>query len=101
MKPTRKLSRRSFVAAVAGSGLSGGALALPAGRAEAQLTDHDSGDPRGQGSFTGLYDRDPEDPAGRGRISGRTDRDPADPPNRGGDSAWRSSRPTATRSSCA
>ena len=85
MRPIRKLSRRSFVAAVAGGSISaGGALVLLSGRAEAlQLTDHDPGDPQGRGTLTGLYDRDPEDPAGRGTLSRRTDRDPTDRPDRG------------------
>jgi hypothetical protein len=80
MKPGRALSRRSFVAAVAGAS---GALALLGGPAAAQITDSDPGDARGRGTVTGLYDRDPADPAGRGTLSGRTDRDPADPPRRG------------------
>lgn len=82
MKPKRALSRRSFVAAVAGGSVCG-ALALLARPAAAQITDRDPGDARGRGTVTGLYDRDPADPAGRGTFSGRTDRDPSDPPRRG------------------
>ena len=72
MKPTRRLSRRSFVGLVAGAAFVGGAaLTRIAGRAEAQVTDSDTGrvaDPpaRGRGR-TGLNDSDPADPVGNGR----------------------------------
>ena len=91
MKATRKLSRRSFVGLVAGGAFIGGAaLTRIASRAEAQVTDSDTGrvaDPpaRGRGR-TGLTDSDPADPAGNGRgrrapaaqvrRTGLTDADP-------------------------
>lgn len=93
MKPTRTLSRRSFLGRVAGGALVGGAaLTAIATGAQAQVTDSDSGpyaDPAGRGrGSTGVTDRDPSDPVGRGRgyRSGITDRDSgryADPPGRG------------------
>ncbi len=43
MKATRRLSRRSFLARVAGGGVAFGALAAVAGDAAAQETDSDSG----------------------------------------------------------
>ena len=72
MKPTRRLSRRSFLARVAGGVAAGGALGLVAGEAPAfQVTDSDSGprgDPAGRGrGRTGESDGDPADPAGYGR----------------------------------
>ena len=80
MKNLRKLSRRSFLARVAGGAVAGGAaLTVLGGRAEAlQITDRDPGDPANR---TGLTDQDPSDPAGnaprRGgnRIRGCTDND--------------------------
>lgn len=86
MTPSRKLSRRSFFARVAG-----GAIAVPllAGRARAQTTDSDTGfyaDPAGSGR--GLTDNDtgPDaDLAGQGR-GGVTDNDSgasADPAGNG------------------
>lgn len=105
MTPTRKLSRRSFIARVAGgSALLGGALAFVAGPAEAyQCTDADPAPPRGdpsgrghrcQGAAsrprTGCSDNDSgngSDPAAYGRHCGRatgyTDNDSTDPTNGG------------------
>jgi len=72
MKPTRKLSRRSFLGQITG-GLAGfGALGLISSDARAfQVTDCDPRDPGGQGTGrnprTGVTDRDPNDPGGCGR----------------------------------
>jgi hypothetical protein len=88
MKFRRKLSRRSFLAQVAGASVTGaGALAAVAGEAAAfQLTDSDTGpraDPAGRGrGARGVTDGDPGDPAGRGR-GGITDNDPGDPVGHG------------------
>ena len=81
MKPTRKLSRRSFLGRVAGGAIAGGAaLTILTGPARAQgCSDSDSGpngDPAGRGrrcggctdSDTGRY----ADGVGRGRRCGRT-----------------------------
>ena len=70
MKPTRKVSRRSFMGTVAG-GAAGGALLFISGRANAQTSDADAGSQK--------------DPAGRG-ATGTTDGDSgrnADRPNHG------------------
>jgi hypothetical protein len=95
MKPTRNLSRRSFLATVAGSAVAGGGLLAVTGEAGAmQVTDHDPGDPIGRGrgaaGRSGITDRDPGDPIGNGRggsgggnRSGITDRDPSDPGGNG------------------
>lgn len=81
MTPRRKLSRRSFLASVAGgSALAGGALLFVSGRAEAY-----------QRSPSGCSDSDPlgsaGDPANYGRrcsrATGITDTDPTDPTNGG------------------
>jgi hypothetical protein len=80
MKPTRKLSRRSFLAAVAGGAAVAGAAAA------VQRSDNDTGpraDPPGRGTRTGLTDRDRADRPGRGTHSGVTDSDGADRPERG------------------
>ncbi|MGQ0659649.1 hypothetical protein [Sphingosinicella sp.] len=93
----RRISRRSFIAAVAGGAATGaGSLGLVIGRAQAgQVTDRDPGDPvgRGRGGGTGITDSDSgvgADPAGRGRgggprpgATGVTDSDPSDPVGRG------------------
>ena len=82
MKPTRKLNRRSFFAAVAGGVAVTGALGtIAADPAEAfQVTDSDSGpnsDPPGRGRGGGggsCSDSDSgpnSDPGGRGRSCGR------------------------------
>jgi len=85
MKPQRPLSRRSFLAAVAGA-----AVAVPAAAqqppAPKGTTDRDPGDPPGRGR---PFDRDPGDPrpAYRPRLI-CTDRDSgpdADPYGRGRD----------------
>ena len=82
MKPTRKLSRRSFLAAVAG-----GTAAVAAGAAYAAgRSDNDTGpraDPPGRGTRTGLTDQDGTDRPGRGTLTGVTDGDSADRPGRG------------------
>ncbi len=93
MKPSRPVSRRSFLATVAGSAVTGGALLTVHGRAGAgQVTDSDPGDPvgHGRGGGTGVTDGDPSDPVGRGRGGGATDSgtgvtdgDPSDPVGRG------------------
>jgi hypothetical protein len=79
MKPTRRLSRRSFLAVVAGGAATAGAVGLIApGRAEAmQCTDADTGsssDPAGRGrNCGGCSDSDSGpsgDPSGRGRRCG-------------------------------
>ncbi|MFN3945672.1 MAG: hypothetical protein ACK4K7_12170 [Allosphingosinicella sp.] len=88
MKPKRSLSRRSFLARVAGGVvLSGGAMALT-GCATTGLSDSDPSDPMGAGR--GLGPRRPKkgctdtdqgpnsDRAGIGRGSGTTDSDPTD-----------------------
>jgi len=70
MKPTRKLSRRSFLATVAGTVAAAGAItiaATDAAQAQSGCTDSDSGpnsDPPGDGRS-----------CGRGRRSGCTDSD--------------------------
>jgi hypothetical protein len=87
MKPTRNLSRRSFLAAVAGSAVASGGVLLASEARAFQVTDRDPSDPigrgRGGGNRSGITDRDPSDPIGNGRggagRSGFTDRDPSDP----------------------
>ena len=101
MKPTRKLTRRSFLGRVAG-GVVGGAALLAAGAQEAQalqVSDRDTGnnsDPIGRG-YTGYSDSDNGRNADRvnhgrrgrrsgGGIQGCTDNDRgsnADPGGRG------------------
>ncbi len=103
MKPTRKVSRRSFMGTVAGSA-AGGALLFISGRANAQTSDADSGsqkDSAGRGE-TGFTDGDSgsnadrpnhgrrprsctdtdsgpnADGPGHGRGNRRTDSDPTD-----------------------
>lgn len=102
MRKYRKVSRRSFMATVAGSAVAAGTLMATGRRAEAHqgCSDTDSGygaDPGGQGrrcagrAYTGCSDRDPTDPGMRGRnctatSSGCTDVDRgpnADPARRG------------------
>jgi hypothetical protein len=90
MKPTRKLSRRSFLAQVAGGVAGVGALAVigadPARAAtQSGCSDSDSGaygDPAGNGRRCGSgTDSDPTDSVGEGRggRSGVSDNDPSDP----------------------
>jgi len=103
MKPTRKVSRRSFMHRVA-AGTAGGALLMISGRASAQVSDADAGankDPAGHGE-TGNTDGDSgsnadrpghgrhpractdtdsgpnSDAANRGQGNRRTDNDPTD-----------------------
>ena len=89
MKITRKLSRRSFLGAVAGGAVAGGgALLALSGPAQAQSSDSDTGrnaDPIGRGRRNGaITDADTSDPVGRGRgRTGVTDSDPGDSPNYG------------------
>lgn len=97
MKPTRKLSRRSFLTRVAGGAIvGGGAMVALAGGAQAfQVTDGDAGataDPAGRGRgganrrIRGCSDADSGangDPAGNGRGNRTTDGDPGDPPSCG------------------
>jgi hypothetical protein len=89
MKPTRRLSRRSFLSRVAGGAvLSGGALALT-GCATVGHSDSDPSDPLGAGRVLGPRtpkkgctdtDQGPNsDRAGVGRGSGFNDSDPGDP----------------------
>jgi hypothetical protein len=80
MKIDRKLSRRSFLAVVAGSAAAGTAAAA------VQRSDNDTGpraDPPGRGTRSGLTDQDRADRPGRGTLSGVTDSDAADQPQRG------------------
>ena len=86
MKPSRRLTRRSFFSIVAG-GAAAGSLGLVSGSASGAqgCTDRDPapprGDPGGQGrncqnrAQTGCSDSDPTDPGGRGRNCGRRDGD--------------------------
>ncbi|MGQ0659932.1 hypothetical protein [Sphingosinicella sp.] len=108
MKPTRKISRRSFIGRVAGGALVGGAaLTAIATRAQAQVTDSDSGpyaDPAGRGrGNTGVTDSDPHDPPGRGRgvrrptTSGITDGDAGRTADPGGNGRGRPNRRCGTR----
>ena len=90
MKPTRKLSRRSFLGRVAGGIVAGGATLTILGReAQAQPSDTDPTDQVGRG-YTGVTDNDRggnADPVGNGRGRGRiTDSDSgsmADPSGNG------------------
>jgi hypothetical protein len=92
MKPTRKLSRRSFLTRVAGGAIvGGGAMIALSGSAHAQATDGDSGanaDPAGRGRggagnrIRGCTDADSganADPPSAGRGNRTTDGDPSDP----------------------
>ncbi len=110
MKPLPKVSRRSFLATVAGAPLGVAFVGASVGDAQAQpsCTDRDPapprGDPGGRGRncqnqpaptppSTGCSDSDSgsgADPGGRGRrcsaqppVSGCSDRDPSDPGGRG------------------
>jgi hypothetical protein len=86
MKSTRKLSRRSFLTRVAGGAVAaGGAMVMLSGKAEAQVTDSDSGPHadgaghgRGNNHIRGCTDNDTgsnADRAGNGRGNGRSDSD--------------------------
>jgi hypothetical protein len=97
MKSSRKLSRRSFLTRVAGGAVAaGGAMVMLTGKAEAQVTDNDSGPHadgaghgRGSNHIRGCTDNDTgsnADQAGNGRGNGHSDSDSgpnADPPNCG------------------
>jgi hypothetical protein len=97
MKTSRKLSRRSFLTRVAGGAVvGGGALVMMSGKAQAQVTDSDSG-PRADGAghgrgsnhIRGCTDNDTgsnADQAGNGRGNRVSDSDSgpnADPANCG------------------
>lgn len=93
MRLKRKLNRRSFLSAVTGAAVSGGAL-LRGGEARAQVTDGDPSDPIGRGrgggprqqTNTGITDHDPTDRTGYGRgTAGRTNCSDNDPTDSGGD----------------
>jgi hypothetical protein len=76
MKPTRKISRRSFLTRVAGGAIAGGAaLTILGESAEAgQVSDRDPTDAAGRG-YTGVTDNDSgsnADRAGHGRGRRRT-----------------------------
>ena len=102
MKPTRRLSRRSFLGRVMGGAAAGGALIVLGSEAHAQVTESDQGpnsDPPGRGRGVSDTDQGPNsdppgggrsrrpcsdsdsgpnsDPGGRGRGNGRTDSDAA------------------------
>ena len=93
MKPTHKLSRRSFLTRVAGGAVVGGGamMALTGGAQAFQVTDADTGataDPGGRGRgganrrIRGCTDADggpTADPGGAGRGNRRSDADPSDP----------------------
>ncbi len=90
MTPTRKISRRSFLATVAGgTAIAAAAITVAPEEAEAQytgVTNRDPGDPPGRGR-TGITNSDPGDRPGYGRRRRRgarrcTDRDPGDPAGR-------------------
>ncbi len=71
MKPTRRLSRRSFIGRVAGGAIVGGAAltVLGASTASAQVTDHDPTDSpgHGRGNITDGDSGARADQAGHGR----------------------------------
>ena len=92
MTPSRKISRRSFVATVMGGAVVGAAaIAVGAQGAAAQqtgVTNRDPSDVPGRGR-TGITNRDPSDRPNYGRRAGGggsarrcTDRDPGDAANR-------------------
>lgn len=95
MDARRKLSRRSFLATVAGgaAGIGGAVVLIGGGEAKAlQVTDNDPGDPTNGGRRirSGCSDSDNgqgSDPSGWGRScrppTGHTDNDPGDPTNGG------------------
>ena len=108
MKPTRTVSRRSFLRKVAGGGAGLISVTALTGCATTGYTDSDPFDPigggrwggggitdadtgayadppgRGRGSRGGYSDNDPSDPPGRGRGGGYSDNDPTDPAGGGG-----------------
>ncbi len=89
MKPTRKVTRRSFMSTVVGGAVAGAAaitIGTEAAIAQTGITNRDPGDPIGNGR-TGVTNSDPSDPPGRGRIrrrrrggcaTGVTNSDPGD-----------------------
>jgi hypothetical protein len=103
MKPTRKVSRRSFLGTVAGGLAGAGALAIMSGTANAQVTDSDSGpnsDQAGRGRGNGVTDSDSgpnsdQPGAGRGSRGGVTDSDRG--PNSDQAGAGRGNRRRRTR----
>ena len=88
MKPTRQVTRRSFMSTVVGGAVAGAAALTIGTEAIAQtgVTNSDPGDPVGNGR-TGITNNDPYDPVGRGRVrrvrrggcaTGVTNSDPGD-----------------------
>ena len=74
MKPTRKLSRRSFLGRVAGGIVAGGATLTILGReAQAQPSDTDPTDQVGRG-YTGVTDNDRGSNADRANYGRGRDR---------------------------
>ena len=87
MKPTRSVSRRSFLGKVSGGFAFLGGFGGLAGRARAQQTDSDrhiADQPgAGRGPITGITDQDPADSVGNGRgnTMRRGDLNPERPPS--------------------
>lgn len=117
MKPKRSISRRSFLATVAGSAVAGGGVLIATQAGAFQTTDRDPSDPigRGRGSSggtrSGVTDSDPSDPIGNGRGGNRgssggatrtgvTDGDPTDPIGHGRGGNRGGSGGSAARSGC-
>ena len=108
MKPTRKISRRSFLHRVGGGAIGAGSFLALTGCATTGYSDSDPYDPPGGGGgYGGRYgrgysddDRGPyADPPGRGRGGGGggySDNDPTDPVGRGrgGGGGYSDSDPT-------
>jgi hypothetical protein len=93
VKPTRKISRRSFMTTVVGGAVVGAAaltIATEAATAQTGVTNRDPGDRPGNGR-TGITNRDPGDRPGYGRragggggcATGVTNSDPGDRPGNG------------------
>lgn len=92
MKPTRKVTRRSFMSTVVGGAVVGAAaltIGTEAATAQTGVTNRDPSDPPG-GGRTGITNRDPSDRPGYGRYrrrggcaTGITNRDPGDRPGNG------------------
>ncbi len=94
MKPTRKVTRRSFMSTVVGGAVVGAAaltIGTEAAIAQTGVTNRDPGDPPGNGR-TGITNSDAGDPPGYGRYrrrrrggcpTGVTNSDPGDRPGNG------------------
>lgn len=91
MKPTRKVTRRSFMSSVVGGavvGVAAATIAVEAASAQTGVTNRDPGD-RPNNGRTGITNRDPGDRPGYGRrvgggcATGVTNRDPGDRPGNG------------------